>query len=63
MGGGETAHHWVRRFPAQGLADGGPLGTPRDRDAQATAEILTVATAQPRDSEQPPLYGFPPVAL
>jgi transposase len=47
-----NAHRWVRRFLAsgvKGLADGPRSGRPLDYDAQATTEILQVATAQPGD--------------
>ena len=47
-----NAQHWVRRFLAsgvQGLADGTRTGRPPDYDAQATTEILKVATAHPQD--------------
>jgi transposase len=47
-----NAHRWVRRFMAsgvKGLVEGARSGRPRDYDAQATTEILQVATAQPGD--------------
>ena len=47
-----NAHLWMRRFLAsgvKGLADGTRSGRPRAYDAEATTEILKVATAQPRD--------------
>ena len=47
-----NAHRWVRRFLAsgvQGLTDGTRSGRPPDYDADATTEILQVATAQPGD--------------
>ena len=47
-----NAHRWVQRFLAsgvQGLTDGTRSGRPPDYDADATTEILQVATAHPRD--------------
>ena len=47
-----NAHRWVRRFLAsgvQGLEEGTRSGRPPDYDAEATTEILQVATAHPRD--------------
>jgi transposase len=47
-----NAHRWVRRFlgsGVQGLADGVRSGRPPAYQAEATTEILKVATAQPRD--------------
>jgi transposase len=47
-----NAHRWVRRFLAagvKGLADGTRSGRPRAYQGEASAEIMKVATAQPRD--------------
>ena len=47
-----NAHRWVRRFLAsgvQGLAEGARSGRPPDYDAEATTEMLKVATAHPQD--------------